>query len=63
MNFALSEEGQRIFSRAAVGTAMLPKARDQSAAGLELWFPNDDEYKALKDDWVREWNRIYGFRG
>jgi iron(III) transport system substrate-binding protein len=62
LNFALSEEGQRI-----LGTrgwfSMLPAARPESAKTLNLWFPNDAEYQELRDNWIREWNRIYGFRG
>jgi iron(III) transport system substrate-binding protein len=62
LNFALSEEGQKILA-ARGWYSMLPSARPESAKGLKLWLPNDDEYEKLRDEWVREWNRIYGFRG
>jgi iron(III) transport system substrate-binding protein len=29
---------------------------------VKVWIPNFDEFVKLHDEWIAEWNKIYGYR-
>jgi len=28
----------------------------------KAWAPNFEQYVKLRDEWVEEWNKVYGYR-
>ena len=66
MNWRLSEEGQT-FQIEKLGniTSMkeppaLPKGWDPKV--VEVWVPGSDRSKSLRDKWLDDWNKTYGYR-
>ena len=66
MNWRLSKEGQA-FQIAKLGniTSMkeppaFPKGWDPKV--IKVWVPKFDEFEKLRDPWLAEWNKTYGYR-
>ncbi|SJZ35947.1 iron(III) transport system substrate-binding protein [Enhydrobacter aerosaccus] len=66
MNWRLSREGQK-FQIEKLGniTSMkdppaLPKGWDPKV--IKVWVPKFDEFEKLRDAWLDEWNKTYGYR-
>jgi iron(III) transport system substrate-binding protein len=66
MNWWLSQEGQRVQSEAKGNYSVRPDVPTplgiQPRNMLKIWVPNLKEYITLRDEWVGEWNKIYGYR-
>jgi iron(III) transport system substrate-binding protein len=66
MNWRLSKEGQA-FAITKLGniTSMkeppaFPKGWDPKT--VKVWVPKNDEFESLRDKWLEEWNKAYGYR-
>jgi len=66
MNWRLSKEGQA-FAITKLGniTSMkeppaFPKGWDPKT--VKVWVPKNDEFESLRDKWLEEWNKTYGYR-
>jgi iron(III) transport system substrate-binding protein len=66
MNWRLSKEGQA-FQIAKLGniTSMkeppaFPKGWDPKV--IKVWVPKFDEFEKLRDPWIEQWNKTYGYR-
>ncbi len=51
---AESEKGGKP-ARGVSGPGFDPKA-------VKLWVPNFEQYEKLRDGWIEEWNKTYGYR-
>jgi iron(III) transport system substrate-binding protein len=65
MDWVLSEEGQGAWVETSGGFTLLaggamPKGAD--AAKIKLWVPDVEQYAALRDKWVAEWNDTFNYR-
>ena len=66
MNWRLSKEGQA-FAITKLGNITslkeppaFPKGWDPKL--IKVWVPKNDEFEKLRDPWLAEWNKIYGYR-
>ena len=66
MNWRLSKEGQA-FQIAKLGniTSMkeppsFPKGWDPKV--IKVWVPNFDQFEKLREPWLEQWNKTYGYR-
>jgi iron(III) transport system substrate-binding protein len=66
MNWRLSKEGQA-FQIDKLGniTSMkeppaLPKGWDPKV--VKVWVPNYEQFDKLRDPWIADWNKVYGYR-
>ena len=66
MNWRLSKEGQA-FAIKSLGniTSMkeppaFPKGWDPKV--IKVWVPKGDEFEKLREPWLEQWNKIYGYR-
>ena len=66
MNWRLSKEGQA-FAITKLGniTSMkeppaYPKGWDPKT--VKVWVPKFDEFESLRDKWIEDWNKTYGYR-
>lgn len=66
MNWRLSKEGQA-FAIAKLGNITslkeppaFPKGWDPKV--IKVWVPKFDEFEKLRDPWLDEWNKTYGYR-
>jgi iron(III) transport system substrate-binding protein len=66
MNWRLSKEGQAFqISKLGNITSMkeppsFPKGWDPKV--IKVWVPNFEQFEKLRDPWIAEWNKIYGYR-
>ena len=66
LNWALSEEAQTfMIKELGYLTAMkkppaYPPGFDPKV--VKLWVPNFEQYEKLRNEWVEEWNKLYGYR-
>src|SRR5882757_4275477 len=66
LNWCLSREGQTFMIKQLGNLTSLkeppayPEGFDSKV--VKLWYPKFDDYVKLHEDWVMEWNKIYGFR-
>lgn len=66
LNWCMSEEGQAFqikelgYLTALKKPPLNPPGYDP--AKIKTWAPNFDQYVKLRDGWVEEWNKIYGYR-
>ena len=66
MNWRLSKEGQA-FAITKLGNITslkeppaFPKGWDPKT--IKVWVPKGDEFEKLRDGWLEEWNKTYGYR-
>src|SRR5215471_17091919 len=66
MNWRLSKEGQA-FAISKLGNITslkeppaFPKGWDPKV--IKVWVPKFDEFEKLRDSWLEEWNKTYGYR-
>ena len=66
MNWRLSKEGQA-FAIAKLGNITslkeppaFPKGWDPKV--IKVWVPKFSEFEKLRDPWLEEWNKTYGYR-
>jgi len=66
MNWRLSKEGQT-FAIKSLGNItslkeppLFPKGWDPKV--IKVWVPKFDEFEKLRDGWLEEWNKTYGYR-
>lgn len=66
LNWCLSEEGQAFMVKELGNLTSLkkppvyPEGFDPKVA--KVWLPNFEQYEKLRDTWVEEWNKTYGYR-
>ena len=65
LNWNMSEEGQAIhikelLSDAAEKAAVNPPGYDPAV--IKPWSPKFEEYVKLRNEWIEEWNKVYGYR-
>ena len=66
LNWALSEEAQTFMIKelgyltALKTPPAYPPGFDPKA--VKLWVPNFEQYEKLRNEWVEEWNKTYGYR-
>lgn len=66
LDFCLSKEGQA-FSMAQQGNLTSLKTPPAEVKGFDpkttpVWLPNEEEFATLRNAWIEEWNKIYGYR-
>ena len=66
LNWSMSEEGQAFQIKELGYLTALKKAPlnppGYDPAKIKTWIPNFEQYVALRDQWVEEWNKTYGYR-
>jgi iron(III) transport system substrate-binding protein len=66
LNWCMSEEGQAFqikelgYLTALKNPPLNPPGYDPKV--IKSWIPNFEQYVALRDQWVEEWNKTYGYR-
>src|ERR1044072_6778298 len=66
LNWCMSEEGQAMqikelgYLTALKNTPLNPPGYDPKV--IKTWAPNFDQYVKLRDSWIEEWNKTYGYR-
>ena len=66
MNWRLSKEGQTFAIKSLGNITSLkeppafPKGWDPKV--IKVWVPKFDEFEKLRDGWLEEWNKAYGYR-
>ena len=66
LDFCLSREGQA-FTMSEQGNLTSLKSPPPGMQGFDpkatpVWLPKQDEFESLRDTWIGEWNKIYGYR-
>lgn len=66
LDFCLSKEGQA-FTMTQQGNLTSLKVPPAEIKGFDpkttaVWLPNNAEFDSLRNGWVEEWNKIYGYR-
>ena len=66
LNWALSDEGQA-FQIKELGYLSALKKPPLNPPGfdpakIKTWAPNFEQYVKLRNEWIEEWNKIYGYR-
>jgi iron(III) transport system substrate-binding protein len=66
LNWALSAEAQTFMIK-ELGYMTALKTPPAYPPGFDpktvkLWVPNFEQYEKLRDGWIEEWNKIYGYR-
>jgi iron(III) transport system substrate-binding protein len=66
LNWCLSDEGQAFMIKELGNLTSLKKApfypEGFDPKVVKVWIPNFDEFVKLHDEWIAEWNKIYGYR-
>ena len=66
LNWCMSEEGQEFqikelgYLTALKNPPLNPPGYDPKV--IKAWAPNFEQYVKLRDQWVEEWNKVYGYR-
>jgi len=62
MNWALSEKGQSAWVKNGGGFSVMEGAPlpEGSDASTRIWIPDSKEYTTLRNDWLAQWNKIFG---
>ena len=66
LNWCLSEEGQSFMIKELGNLTSLkkppayPEGFDPKTA--KVWLPNFEEFDKLRESWIAEWNKVYGYR-
>jgi iron(III) transport system substrate-binding protein len=66
LNWSMSEEGQAFqikelgYLTALKNPPLNPPGYDP--AKIKSWVPNFEQYVKLRDQWIEEWNKTYGYR-
>ena len=66
LNWCMSEEGQAFqikelgYLTALKNPPLNPPGYDPKV--VKAWAPNFEQYVRLRDEWVEEWNKVYGYR-
>jgi iron(III) transport system substrate-binding protein len=66
LDFCMSPEGQA-FTMAQQGNLTSLKAPPAKIEGFDpkvspVWLPKEEDFERLRNAWVDEWNKIYGYR-
>jgi iron(III) transport system substrate-binding protein len=66
LNWSMSEEGQAFMIKELGNLTSLKKApfypEGFDPKVVKVWVPNGEQFVKLRDNWVEEWNKIYGYR-
>jgi iron(III) transport system substrate-binding protein len=66
LNWSMSEEGQAFMIKELGNLTSLKKAPFYpdgfDPKVVKVWVPNGEQFVKLRDAWVDEWNKIYGYR-
>jgi iron(III) transport system substrate-binding protein len=66
LNWSMSEEGQAFMIKELGNLTSLKKApfypEGFDPKVVKVWVPNGEQFVKLRDSWVEEWNKIYGYR-
>ena len=66
LNWSMSEEGQAFMIKELGNLTSLKKAplypQGFDPKVVKVWVPNAEQFVKLRDGWVEEWNKIYGYR-
>jgi iron(III) transport system substrate-binding protein len=66
LNWCLSDEGQAFMIKELGNLTSLKKApfypEGFDPKVVKVWIPKFDEFVKLHDEWIAEWNKIYGYR-
>lgn len=65
LSWILSDEGQGVWVKTSGGMSVLDGAampQGAEAGKTQVWLPNLDEYRGLRDSWVTEWNDTFNYR-
>jgi iron(III) transport system substrate-binding protein len=66
LNWCMSEEGQAFqikelgYLTALKNAPLNPPGYDPKV--IKTWVPNFEQYVKLRDEWIEEWNKTYGYR-
>jgi iron(III) transport system substrate-binding protein len=66
LNWCMSEEGQALqikelgYLTALKNPPLNPPGYDPKV--IKTWVPNFEQYVKLRDEWIDEWNKTYGYR-
>jgi iron(III) transport system substrate-binding protein len=66
LNWSMSEEGQAFqikelgYLTALKNAPLNPPGYDPKV--IKTWVPNFEQYVKLRDEWIEEWNKTYGYR-
>ena len=66
LNWCMSEEGQAFqikelgYLTALKNPPLNPPGYDPKV--IKTWSPNFEQYVKLRDQWIEEWNKVYGYR-
>ena len=66
LNWCMSEEGQAFqikelgYLTALKNPPLNPPGYDPKV--VKAWAPNFEQYVKLRDEWVEDWNKVYGYR-
>lgn len=66
LDFCMSREGQA-FTMTQQGNLTSLKSPPATIKGFDpktvpVWLPKEDEFEGLRNTWIDEWNKIYGYR-
>jgi iron(III) transport system substrate-binding protein len=66
LDFCMSKEGQA-FTMAQQGNLTSLKVPPAELKGFDpkltpVWLPKEEDFEGLRDTWIAEWNKIYGYR-
>ena len=66
LDWCLSAEGQA-WTMTQQGNLTSLRNPPTTLAGYDpkvnkLWLPDNQQFETLHDDWIAEWNKIYGYR-
>ena len=66
LNWCMSDEGQAFHIKELGYLTALKKPPFNPAgydpAVIKTWAPNFEQYQSLRDSWIEEWNKTYGYR-
>ena len=66
LNWSLSEEGQAFQIKELGYLTALKKPPfnppGYDPAKIKTWAPNFEQYVKLRNEWIEEWNKVYGYR-
>ena len=64
LNWSLSEEGQNAIVERLGGMSLLAGAKKPVGApdDVKIWIPGNEEFDALREPWIKEWDATFGYR-
>ncbi|TDR88089.1 ABC transporter substrate-binding protein [Enterovirga rhinocerotis] len=64
LDWSLSREGQNVMVEKLGGMSLLKgtKLPEGAPKDVKVWTPSNEEFAALRDPWIKEWDEIFGYR-